>query len=64
MTVGIDTVQRELLQQTSDVLGRLVTREGGVIAARTAGPVEEMRVHVGERVEADAVLADLVKDTL
>lgn len=62
--VGVNMVRRGPLQQTSSVIGRLVTREGGVIAARTAGPVQEMRAHVGDTVKKGDVLAVLVTDTL
>ncbi len=62
--VKVDPVRNEPLNQTVPVLGRLVARQSGVIAARSEGPVAEVRVEVGERVAKGAVLAVLVKDSL
>lgn len=64
MFVGVDKVQKGPIQQTTPVVGRIVSREGGVVSARTPGPVEEMRVHVGDRVKKGDVLAVLVTDLL
>lgn len=50
--VGVDPVVREPLQQTTPVLGRLVARQRGVVAALTRGPVDEITVEVGDRVTA------------
>jgi RND family efflux transporter MFP subunit len=60
MAVGVDKVIRAPLQATVPVIGRVVGREGGVISARTAGPVEDIRVHVGDRVKKGQLLAALV----
>ena len=46
------------------VIGRLVARQAGVVAARTRGPVEEVHVEVGDRVKRGDVIAVLVKDLL
>ena len=62
--VGVDSVRHEPLAQTQPVLGRFVARQGGAVAARIAGPVTEMRVEVGDRVQAGDVLAVLDLDRL
>ena len=62
--VGVDEVRHEPLVQTQPVLGRFVARQGGEVAARTEGPVTEMRVEVGERVVLGDVLAVLDLDRL
>ena len=62
--VGVDAVRAETVSQTIPVIGRLVARRGGVVAARVAGAVEEMRVEVGDRVAADQVIAVQVRDRL
>jgi len=62
--VMVDAVRVEPQSQTVPVLGRFVARQSGVVAARSGGPVAEVTVQVGDRVEAGQVLARLVKDTL
>ncbi len=62
--VKVDEVGTEPLSQTIPVLGRLVSRQAGVVASRAAGPVGEMRVQVGDRVEAGDVLAVLITDAI
>lgn len=57
--VGVDTVRREPLAQTVPVIGRLVARQSGVVAARTAGYVEKLHVEVGDQVKRGQVLAQL-----
>lgn len=64
MAVGVDPVIKGPLQETVPVIGRVVGREGGVISARTPGPVEAIRVHVGDRVKKGQVLAVLVTERL
>ena len=60
--VGVDAVLSQPLEQTVPVIGRLVARQSGVVAARTRGPVAELRVEVGDRVQEGQVLAVLVID--
>ncbi len=60
--VGVDPVREEPYSQTVDVIGRLVSQRAGVVAARTRGPVGEMRVDVGDRVEQGEIIAVLVTD--
>ncbi len=62
--VVVDAVREEPLVQTIPVLGRLVPRQAGVIAARIAGPVAEIHVQVGDRVEAGTTLAAIDSATL
>ncbi len=61
--VGVDTVSEETMRQTVPVIGRLVARQAGVVAARIAGPVETFSVEVGDRVAANDPIATLVDDT-
>ncbi len=62
--VVVDTVIDEPLSQTVPVLGRIVAREFGPVAARISGPVNEMHVDVGDRVERGAILAVLDRERL
>ena len=62
--VKVDQVRAEAMAQTVPVLGRLVARQGGAVAARIAGAVTEVLVQVGDRVERGALLARLVEDRM
>jgi RND family efflux transporter MFP subunit len=62
--VVVDLVIDEPLSQTIPVLGRIVASEFGPVAARISGPVNEMHVDVGDRVERGAVLAVLDRERL
>ena len=62
--VKVDEVRREPVSQTVPVIGRLVARQAGDIAARVAGAVDELRVHVGDRVKAGDVIAVLSTERL
>lgn len=62
--VQVDAVRLEPLTQWVPVIGRLVARQSGVVAALAPGAVAEMRVDVGDRLEAGDVLAVLVTDVL
>ena len=62
--VKVDEVRREPVTQTVPVIGRLVARQAGDIAARVAGAVVELRVHVGDRVKAGDVIAVLSTERL
>jgi RND family efflux transporter MFP subunit len=57
--VGVDAVRLEPLSQTIPVIGRLVARQAGEVAAQVAGAIADMRVEVGDRVEKGQVLAVL-----
>jgi len=57
--VGVDKVLEQSMLQTVPVLGRLVALNSGVVATRTAGPVTEIKVEVGDQVKQGDVLAVL-----
>ncbi len=57
--VRVDEVTLEPLSQTVDVIGRLVARRAGDVAARISGPVERFLVDVGDRVESGQVIAEI-----
>lgn len=62
--VEVDRVITEPLAQTAPVIGRMVARERGTVAALTRGPVAEVRVDVGDRVREGDVLVRLAADRL
>jgi len=62
--IKIDPVRTEPLSRTVPVIGRLVALQSGVIAARVEGPVLEVMVDVGDRVEAGDVLVRLDSEQL
>ena len=64
MLVVADMVIKEPMTQTFPVIGRLVARRSGVVAARTQGPVAKMMVDVGDRVKANDVIASIVTDSI
>jgi RND family efflux transporter MFP subunit len=49
--VEVDAVRTEPLTQTMPVLGRIVTRQHGPVAARVEGLVDRVAVEVGDRVD-------------
>ncbi len=55
--VQVDAVKIEPLNQTFTVIGRLVARQRGDVAARIAGPVAALHVQVGDRVSTGDVIA-------
>jgi len=62
--VKVDAVRSEPLSQTVPVIGRLVARQAGAVAARIGGPIIEFRVQVGDRVAVGDVLAILDDATM
>ncbi len=60
--VQVDAVIVEPLSQTVPVLGRFVARQSGPVAALVGGPVAEVLVEVGDRVEKGDVLVRLATD--
>ena len=60
--VEVDAVREERVAQTVPVVGRVVPREHGTVAAAIGGPVAEVAVRVGDRVEAGDVLIVLARD--
>ncbi|MFQ5984875.1 MAG: efflux RND transporter periplasmic adaptor subunit [Alphaproteobacteria bacterium] len=55
--VRVDEVKREPYVQAVTVIGRLVARRRGVVAARTEGSVQGVAVQVGDRVRKGDLLA-------
>jgi len=64
MRVVVDLVRAEPLAQTVPVIGRLVPRRAGVVAARTSGPVDAFLVDVGDVVKPGDIIATLDANTL
>ncbi len=62
--VGVDEVVQQPVSQTVPIIGRLVARRSGIVASRARGPVEDVKVEVGDRVQADEIVAVLVQDRL
>ena len=62
--VTVDEVRQEAFAGTVPVIGRLVARQAGEVAARIAGPVAEIRVEIGDRVKEGEVIAVLIPDRL
>ena len=62
--VRVDEVVTETLSQTYPVLGRLVARRAGDVAARVSGAITEISVQIGDRVQKGDVIARLESDRL
>ena len=62
--VRTDAVIAEPLSQTAPVIGRLVAKQTGDVAARINGAVVEMNVDVGARVKKGDVIATLALERL
>jgi len=62
--VRVEEARYEPLTQTIPVIGRLISLQTGDVAARVAGPVENLLVRVGERVTKGQVIAVLDSETL
>ncbi|HJO89473.1 MAG: efflux RND transporter periplasmic adaptor subunit [Alphaproteobacteria bacterium] len=63
-SVGVDKITIKPLLQTAPVIGRLVERQSGEVAARINGPVGMLNVDVGDRVKKGDILAKIVDDEL
>jgi RND family efflux transporter MFP subunit len=57
--VRVDEVRTEPLSQTVPVIGRLVARHEGVVAARVGGAIANFNVRVGDRVKTGDVIASI-----
>jgi RND family efflux transporter MFP subunit len=57
--VGVDAVKMETVSQTVPVIGRLVARRSGSVAARVDGAIERFEVQVGDRLASGDVIADI-----
>lgn len=62
--VRVDEVRTEPLSQTVPVVGRIVARRAGSVAARVGGPLAEVHVQIGDHVDAGAVIAVLDREML
>ncbi|MBB4265074.1 efflux RND transporter periplasmic adaptor subunit [Roseospira visakhapatnamensis] len=62
--VGVAVTEDRVSRQTAPVVGRLVPRRAGEVAAKSTGAVEHFAVEVGDRVDAGALLARLDTETL
>lgn len=62
--VVLDTVIEESIGQTTPVIGRIVARQSGSVAARVSGAVVEMRVDVGDRVELGDIIATIDRERM
>ena len=60
--VEVDAVREDATAQTMPVVGRVVPREHGTVAATIGGPVARVPVRVGDRVEAGDALIVLARD--
>ena len=49
-TVKVDTVVQQPLSQTMPVIGRFVASQTGVVAALARGPVDTVRVAIGDKI--------------
>lgn len=58
--VGVDSVVLQPLSQTTSVIGRLVPRQRGTVAAATNGPVGEVAVAVGDKVVKGDLLVQIL----
>ena len=57
--ISVDTVAEQLFAERSPVVGTLVARQGGIVAAQTGGQVAELMVQVGTTVKEGEVLVRL-----
>ena len=62
--VRVDAVIVEPLSQTSPVIGRLVARRAGDVAARINGAVVSMPTSIGDRVSKGDVIATIARERL
>ena len=53
----MDAAKIEPMVQTMPIIGRLVARQAGVVAARSEAPVAVVKVYVGNHVKKNEVLA-------
>ena len=62
--VTVDQARKEILGETTPVIGRLVARQSGVVAARTSGAVDAILVDVGDRVAKGDIIAVLANERM
>lgn len=63
-TVFVDAVTKGTAIETVQVYGRIIARQTGVVASRTRGAIDEVKVQVGDRVKKGDVIATLVSNML
>lgn len=62
--VAVDAVREVRAAETVPVIGRLVSRRSGTVAAEIGGPITAIRADVGDRVDAGDILAVIDKERL
>ena len=62
--VFVDLVTKGTAVETVQVYGRVIARQAGVVAARTKGAIEAVKVHVGDRVKKGETIATLISSML
>jgi len=62
--VGVAVAEERINRQTAPVVGRLVPRRAGEVAAKSTGAVEHFAVEVGDTVDEGDLLARLDTETL
>ncbi len=62
--VRVDEVRSEPLSQTVPVIGRIVARRAGSVAARVGGAVADVRVQIGDHVDEGQVIVVLDREML
>lgn len=55
--VSVDPVIKQDFSQTVPILGKLIAKQSGIVASRTAGAVEEVLVQVGDQVTQGQLIA-------
>jgi RND family efflux transporter MFP subunit len=62
--VGLDAVTRGISVETTQIYGRMIAMQSGVVAARTRGAVATIQARVGDRVKKGDLLVTLLSDML
>ena len=63
-TVGVQTVERQLLSETVPVFAEIVTARNGAVASRVAGSIDTIHVLAGSTVQEGDLLLELNRDLL
>ena len=63
-TVFVDAVTKGTATETVEVYGRVLARQTGVVASRTRGAIDRVRVQVGDRLKKGDIIATLVANML
>lgn len=62
--IGLDQVIRGISVETTQIYGRMIAMQSGVVAARTRGAVGTIQARVGDRVKKGDILVTLISDML